>query len=137
VLGICGRQGLPGSLVYVDLDAFKPINDTFGHAEGDRALREAAERLASTFRASDVVARVGGDEFCILMTGAGSADEPIRRLNDQLDRRNRAPGVLYPLAFSIGRAVFDPEAPQTLDELLVAADADMYVEKARRRRPTD
>jgi diguanylate cyclase (GGDEF)-like protein len=137
VLGICGRQGLPGSLVYVDLDAFKPINDTFGHAEGDRALREAAERLASTFRASDVVARVGGDEFCILMTGAGSADEPIRRLNDQLDDRNRAPGVLYPLAFSIGRAVFDPEAPRTLDELLVAADADMYVEKARRRRPTD
>jgi diguanylate cyclase (GGDEF)-like protein len=133
VLGICARQGLAATLVYADLDAFKPINDTFGHAEGDLAIREAADLLASTFRASDVVARVGGDEFCILLTGAGSAEDPIKRLHVLLELRNHAPGARYPLAFSVGRAAFDPEAPKTIDELLTVADTAMYLEKVRRR----
>jgi diguanylate cyclase (GGDEF)-like protein len=133
VLGICARQGLAATVVYADLDAFKPINDTFGHAEGDLAIREAADLLASTFRASDVVARVGGDEFCILLTGAGSAEDPIKRLHVQLELRNHAPGARYPLAFSVGRAAFDPEAPKTLEELLTVADSAMYLEKVRRR----
>jgi len=133
VLGICGRQNLAATLVYADLDEFKLINDTYGHAEGDRAIREAAELLASTFRASDVVARLGGDEFAVLLTDAESADEPITRLHDMVELRNRAPDTRYPLAFSLGRAVFDPATPQTLNELLSAADTAMYAEKVRKR----
>ncbi|MGI8808630.1 MAG: diguanylate cyclase [Acidimicrobiales bacterium] len=133
VLGICGRQGLAATLVYADLDDFKVINDTLGHGEGDRAICEAADLLASTFRASDVVARVGGDEFCVLLTGSDSADGPIARLHDQVDVRNRSPHATYNLAFSLGRAVFDPQAPLTLGELMALADAAMYAEKERRR----
>ena len=133
VLGICARQGVPVTLVYADLDDLKGINDTFGDDEGDRAIREAAELLASTFRASDVVARVGGDEFCILLTAVRSADRPIARLSERLDGRNRAPGARYPIAFSVGPAVFDPSAPVSLAELVYQADAAMYAEKARKR----
>ena len=133
VLGICGRQGAPVTLVYADLDDLKWINDTFGHREGDRAIRSAAELLASTFRSSDVVARVGGDEFCVLLTAVRSADVPIARLSQRLDDRNRAPEARYPIVFSVGRAVFDPGAPVSLAELVYAADAAMYEEKARKR----
>jgi len=133
VLGICERQGIAATLIYADLDDFKVINDTLGHDEGDRAIQEAAELLASTFRASDVVARVGGDEFCVMLTGAGATDGPIARLHDQVDGRNRAPGARYRLAFSIGRAVFNPYAPVALGQLLSAADAAMYADKVRTR----
>ncbi len=133
VLGICKRQALEATLVYADLDDLKAINDTFGHAEGDRAIRAAAELLESTFRASDIVARVGGDEFAMLLTGADSADEPITRLHDQIDVRNRSTVDRYVLALSLGRAVFHPDAPKTLDELLNEADAAMYVEKTSKR----
>ena len=133
VLGICGRQGVGATLIYADVDDFKVINDTYGYREGDRAVREAAALLESTFRASDLVARVGGDEFCVLLTGTVSAEVPITRLREVLDRRNRAPGTRYPLSFSVGRAVFDPKAPVTLSELVDAADAAMYEEKVRKR----
>ena len=133
VLGICGRQGVGATLIYADLDDFKVINDTHGYREGDVAIREAAALLESTFRASDVVARVGGDEFCVLLPGAVSAEVPITRLASLLDRRNGAPDVRYHLSFSVGRAVFDPKAPVTLSELVDAADGAMYEEKARKR----
>jgi len=133
VLGICGRQALEATLVYADLDDLKGINDIFGHAEGDRAIRAAGELLESTFRASDIVARVGGDEFCMLLTGPDSADEPITRLHHQIDVRNHSTADRYVLAFSFGRAVFQPDAPKTLDELLNEADAAMYAEKTRKR----
>ena len=133
VLGICARQAVPATLVYADLDDFKGINDTFGHREGDVAIREAAELLTSTFRASDVVARIGGDEFCVLLTASGSAEVPMARLQKRLERRNGVSDVRYPLAMSLGQAVFDPAAPVSLSELLHASDAAMYVEKTRRR----
>ncbi len=133
VLGICGRQGVGATLIYADLDDFKGINDTFGHREGDVAIREAAELLTSTFRASDVVARIGGDEFCVLLTASGSAEVPMARLQKRLERRNGVSDVRYPLAMSLGQALFDPAAPISLSELLHASDAAMYVEKSRRR----
>ncbi len=132
-LGICARQGVPVTLVYADLDDLKSINDRYGYREGDRAIRKAAELLASTFRSSDVVARVGGDEFCVLLTAVRSADIPISRLSERLERRNLVPGTRYPIAFSFGRAVFEPGAPVTLAELVYAADAAMYEEKAAKR----
>lgn len=79
VLGICARQRLEATLVYAGLEDFKQSTTASAPAKGDRAIREAAELLASTFRASDVVARVGGDGFCILLTGGGTADEKVRR----------------------------------------------------------
>jgi diguanylate cyclase (GGDEF)-like protein len=59
-LSLCDRQGIPASLVFMDLDKFKPINDTFGHAEGDRALMAFASKMMSNFRDSDFSARLGG-----------------------------------------------------------------------------
>ena len=73
-IAMCRRVGEPATLLYFDLDDFKTINDTLGHAGGDRVLRTFADRLRATFRDSDVVARVGGDEFCVLLTGATATD---------------------------------------------------------------
>lgn len=67
-LGLCRRLARPASLLFLDLDGFKAINDTFGHAEGDRALADFARILSATFRESDVVGRLGGDEFAVLLT---------------------------------------------------------------------
>lgn len=69
-INMCLRKGEPASLMYFDLDRFKPINDRFGHAEGDRALGDFSKLLQQTFRESDVIGRIGGDEFAVFASGA-------------------------------------------------------------------
>jgi diguanylate cyclase (GGDEF)-like protein len=64
------RNNQPASLAFIDLDGFKPINDTYGHAEGDLALAAFAEVMCASFRSTDLFARLGGDEFVVLLTGA-------------------------------------------------------------------
>lgn len=131
VLAVCARQRTPAVMVYVDLDNLKPINDERGHDAGDKALKAVADALGTTFRLADVVARIGGDEFAAILTGTTTAEEPIARLRNDLDRRSQELGV--PLEVSVGTAVYDPVAPIDLDGLLVLADAEMYRDKVARR----
>lgn len=118
-------------LVFMDLDRFKQINDTFGHEVGDQALIDAALILKRTFRGSDIVARMGGDEFAVLtMATDGLGAETItRRLEDEISAHNRNAGRRYQLAFSVGVAHYDPAQSVPLDCLLKQADQLMYRHK--------
>ena len=128
------RNQTPFLLLFLDLDGLKAVNDTFGHAEGNRALAEAASVLKNCFRQSDILARLGGDEFAALAIDAHQADEfTVRaRLEQALDDVNSGTDRLYPLGFSIGIASSTSEAA-TVESLLERADALMYEEKRRHR----
>jgi len=122
-------------LLFLDLDGLKDVNDTFGHAEGNRALLEAADVLRHTFRQSDIVGRLGGDEFAALAMGSSDTSELIvrDRLSQALGIVNAKPDRAYPLDFSVGVLQCESDDPRTLDALLSEADALMYDEKRRRR----
>jgi len=129
------RLGHDTVLYYLDCDAFKMINDTHGHATGDRALKEIARCLRSAVRETDVVARMGGDEFTILATDAiGNCADTIRaRIYAHLDALN-AQGVLpTPIAVSIGHVYAPANGHPSLTVLLEAADRDLLVQKRARR----
>ena len=125
------------SHIFVDLDGLKEINDSFGHREGDLALIEAADLLKETFRESDIIARIGGDEFVVLaLETVGLAQEHwVTRLQENLTRRNERPERRYRLSLSMGIAYYDPDFPCPLDDLLDRADALMYEQK-RTKRPS-
>ncbi len=135
-LDLCTRTGKPATLLFFDLDRFKPINDRFGHEEGDRALKEIADLLLASFRDSDVIARLGGDEFCVLLSGASekSVERPVRRLEAAIAARNAAPGQRYALAYSVGTVFFDPARHTSIEDLLRDADTRMYEQKQGRAR---
>ena len=122
------RSGTPAALIYCDLDDFKVINDTAGHAAGDAALRSAATALRSAIRADDTVARIGGDEFAVLCPGLQTAEEArtvIGRIHTAL-----ADGAT-PLRCSAGFALTGPG--DTAEALLARADGQMYTVKRARR----
>ena len=128
-----GAQGC--ALLLIDLDHFKPVNDTHGHAAGDLLLQEIARRVSGVLREGDLVARLGGDEFAVLLRGAGAA--AAARLTSERIAAALAPPVWYagiPLqpSASIGLAVVDPA--QDAHAALQAADAAMYAAKAHKRR---
>lgn len=127
------RKNLGVTLMIADIDNLKWINDRFGHLEGDGAIRIAAQVLKARFRDSDVVARIGGDEFAaLLLTDSPLLMGEIRRgLEVQLAERSRA-SVFYPLTVSTGFAQLAAGAQSGLPELMEAADHDMYVSKSRR-----
>jgi len=124
------------SLFYVDLDDLKKINDSFGHDEGDAALTEAADLLKEAFRDSDIIARIGGDEFVVLAIdlAEGKVTALIRRLRERIQARNAQAGAVYPLSFSLGVSRYEPDKPCTLQELLAQADRRMYEEKMAKKR---
>ena len=105
-LRLAARMGRQVVCLYIDLDGFKQINDTLGHEEGDNVLRQAAAILKQTFRDSDVIGRVGGDEFAVVATqsGSGSAETLIARLHKEAARQAARNGQPHPLAMSIGAA---------------------------------
>lgn len=127
-------------LFFADVDDLKVINDTLGHVAGDRALADAGQILRETFRDSDIIARMGGDEFAVILgsvTDAGVAvvrERLAKRLTEYNARREGASR----LSLSEGLAVFDPAKPVSVDELIREADARMYeqkqAKKAARRR---
>ena len=125
------RRSVPATVLFIDLDGFKSINDQFGHSKGDDALREFAHVLEMEFRESDVVARLGGDEFVVLLGETENTSSATERINEALERRNRASAEPYQLAASVGTAIYDPHGADTLEELLLRADAAMYVAKRR------
>jgi diguanylate cyclase (GGDEF)-like protein len=135
-LNFCTRHHQPAALAFIDLDRFKPINDRYGHAEGDRALAAFAEVMRASFRSTDLCARLGGDEFVVLLTGANKAEAEvvIQKFCLQLHDFNVSARRGYELAFSYGVEEFQPNAPQTVEVLLAAGDAHMYAIKAAKRR---
>ena len=118
-------------LLLSDLDDLQWINDTFGHPEGDWALIEVADVLTETFRKSDVIARIGGDEFVVLAleTGGDPAEALTTRLQESLETHNAKEGRRYKLSLSVGLARYDPECPCSIDELLAQADRAMHEKK--------
>ncbi|AHG93812.1 diguanylate cyclase (plasmid) [Gemmatirosa kalamazoonensis] len=133
----CARRARrTDALLYLDLDGFKGINDTFGHAEGDDALRTVASVIADTVRDHDIVARLGGDELVVYAAGlhrSGEGHAVAARLQAALDAHNRAAaatGRAYTLAFSVGVAELAPG--DTLDALLARADTALYEAKQSR-----
>jgi len=130
-LRIAERAQREMSLLVTDLDGLKGINDTLGHHEGDQALIEIAQVLKETFRESDVVARIGGDEFAVLAIEASGASVEILtvRLQENLEARNAQRDHHYKLSLSVGVARYDPENPSSIEELMRSADARMYEHK--------
>jgi diguanylate cyclase (GGDEF)-like protein len=127
----------PVTLLYLDLDGFKPVNDEFGHDVGDQLLVAVAKRMATCTRSDDTVARLGGDEFAVLIdsqTAAGDAEEVSDRLAEALTRPFMIDGHQLNLGASIGRAVYPIDA-DTPDGLLRAADAAMFAVKRSTRGP--
>jgi diguanylate cyclase (GGDEF)-like protein len=133
-LAVCERTDQPAALAMIDMDGFKAINDDFGHAEGDSALVEFANIMLNTFRDSDAVARIGGDEFCILLAGVNvdQAKLAVSRLRDAVERRNGQPQSRYPLQFSAGVAIYSSDNHNNILDLLHAADAAMFADKKQK-----
>lgn len=122
------------SILFVDLDKMKRINDEFGHKEGDLALADISHILTKTFRKSDVIARIGGDEFTVLLPDPPDSpfeETVIRHVEDNLRTHNERAGKPYALSVSMGMVYYDPEQPASLEELLSRADALMYEHKLR------
>ena len=130
------RSSRAVSLIYLDIDRFKTINDTLGHHVGDRALMCVADTLRDTFRRSDIVARMSGDEFAVLAfeTSAEHAQALVQRLRTEFTELNETTKERFKISVSIGLARNDGDIALHLDELLKRADAAMYEEKRSKRR---
>ena len=129
VLNFARRTGKPACLIFIDLDGMKRINDELGHDAGDRALIHIANLLSSTFRDSDIAARLAGDEFCVLLSGSSAlaARTAIDRLSAAVEEHNRQSSPA--LSISVGLADWDPAGDESLDDLMKRADSEMYVHK--------
>jgi len=125
------RYGINAAMLFVDLDGLKIINDTFGHRAGDEALIQVAGLLSKGVRHSDVVARIGGDEFGILLecSDEASAQETAARLIDQISACEFLhEGEALPLSVAIGVGMID--ALDTAETVMERADEAMYRRKA-------
>jgi diguanylate cyclase (GGDEF)-like protein/PAS domain S-box-containing protein len=130
------REGV--YMLYTDLDNLKQINDTHGHQMGDRALIETARLLKATYRTSDVVSRIGGDEFAVIPVGTEHDAIPaiIGRFQRNLDAFNAEGALPCRISVSVGIVLYDPQHPLPLDELLSQADGMMYEQKRLKRGAT-
>lgn len=126
------RNGDGFEIFYIDLDAFKPINDTHGHAVGDQVLIEIGHRLKNQTRQTDTVARVGGDEFIVLTSGAMNEDSRkqfLLRMSKQVNKEFEYPGARIDISASIGFASYPAEATD-IEKLMRIADVRMYNQKS-------
>jgi diguanylate cyclase (GGDEF)-like protein len=129
------RLDQPVSVIYADLDNLKPTNDNFGHEAGDRALIEAAEVLAGSMRASDLIARLGGDEYCALLIGAaaGAAPTLLSRVDAAVAARNATSEEPWQLSLSLGLAEAPAGSEADLWTLVAEADAEMIAAKQAKK----
>jgi diguanylate cyclase (GGDEF)-like protein/PAS domain S-box-containing protein len=133
-LKVAERNRKEMTLFFADLDNMKWINDTLGHLEGDHALMDVAAVLKESFRESDILSRIGGDEFAILAleTAEINPDMLVLRLNQGLKDFNQQRIRPYNLSLSIGLARYTPNLPLSIDHLLAEADRRMYAQKRNR-----
>ncbi|MEE4014076.1 diguanylate cyclase [Roseibium sp. FZY0029] len=133
---MCERSGSGFEIFYVDLDAFKPVNDNYGHAVGDQLLIEVGQRLQNQIRQTDTVARVGGDEFIVLTPGNMRRQEKdtfLKRLSERVSQAFECSGTSIDVKASIGTASYPGDAA-TVEDLLRVADGRMYAQKAKSQR---
>jgi diguanylate cyclase (GGDEF)-like protein len=131
-----GRDGKPFAILFIDLDDFKRLNDTLGHARGDDVLVAAARRVEASLRPFDVAARLGGDEFAVLLDDVGDEELALSiaiRLADALREPIDLGDALPAIAASIGVALSGNDIRETADDLLRNADVAMYAAKASSR----
>ena len=120
------------TLLYLDLDGMKNINDELGHKEGDRALIDVAHILRRSLREADIIARIGGDEYAVLLTDTTEPDIEkiiIGHIQNNIQIHNKKEGRKYELLLSIGMSRYNPERPCSIDDLLHRADKLMYEDK--------
>jgi diguanylate cyclase (GGDEF)-like protein len=130
-VAVCKRNGRDVAVMFVDLDDFKPINDSFGHAAGDRVLHKCAQRLVKSTRGGDTVARLGGDEFAVLLenlTGKEQVIEVAARIVESLQEPLDLPDGDMRVSASIGVAFSTPD--DGVEELMRNADLAMYAAKS-------
>lgn len=130
---LCADHDLPATVIFLDLDNMKTINDTHGHDAGDEALIRVGKLMRKAFRASDLMVRYGGDEFCVVLTGAAAEDAvgAVERFETLVHEWNSS-GAPIPLSVSAGRASAGG-ADVSIADLTRAADEAMYKAKAAKK----
>lgn len=125
-----------GAVIYADLDCLKTINDTFGHKEGDFAIRKASEILVNSLRGTDIVGRVGGDEFVAFIMDIGNDQlmSICKRIGESASHFNSISDKPYNIGISIGLYCFDTADGETIDQLMSGADRDLYNKKKLKNR---
>ena len=132
IMAARSKSGHRAALIYVDLNNFKSVNDTFGHIQGDAALKAAAQLMADSAQADDLVGRIGGDEFALWLEVENEAEAEKRaadlaELSHGLSEFSK--DLPAPFGMAIGIALFEPDTDEEIDELLARADHAMYAAK--------
>lgn len=131
------RSGLPLSVLVIDIDHFKSVNDTYGHFSGDEALREVAELMRASLRRQDIVGRLGGEEFLAILPGTPKAGAMLigekLRANVEASVIASADGTRMPITISVGLHAFDPRTETSTDDVVRAADEALYKAKSEGR----
>ena len=124
------------SLIMIDLDYFKEINDTYGHVKGDEALIEIVKILKKSFRKNDLIARYGGDEFCVITDNTDKEElkKIIKRFQNEIDSFNKTKEKEYTLSASVGFNIYDNKKYKTQEEFINSVDQIMYKEKKEKHK---
>jgi len=130
-LRVASRINQPVLLFFVDVDKLKKTNDAFGHHAGDTLIMGLAEILKQTFRESDLIARIGGDEFTVLTmeTGPDSSEQLIDRLRINIENKNRDSSDALALSVTVGGSRYNLRDSDTITDMVDRADKDMYIQK--------
>ncbi len=133
-IDMAARQNHLCHLAYFDLNSFKLLNDNYGHMAGDQVLKIFAEQMLNTFRISDVCARIGGDEFVVLLTNTQliTAQQAIKRFRHNLIAVSKHLALPYQISFAHGIVTFDKSKHIDIEQLLNDADSAMYQDKYKK-----
>ncbi len=135
-MNLVRRMKKQGMLLFIDIDGLKIINDTYGHKEGDRAIKETGRILGKSFRAMDIIGRIGGDEFVIFVMDADKKSyelikERLYRAAEEFNSKSRKP---YMVSFSIGTVPFSHSHMSSMENLISEADKNLYRNKRLKKR---